>query len=80
VYAGADAARFERAIVRWHGRYCVEHRPSADEAQLVLAALRALPGAARIAAAGSLLHLFETRGMRGALRHLNRWIGPDNGR
>jgi hypothetical protein len=63
--AAGDIERYRRAAVRWHARYSVEHRPAADEAQLVLSALLALgttgPGAP--AGAEALAVLFETRGL-----------------
>jgi hypothetical protein len=70
----SDPQRFDRAVVRWHGRYCVELRPSTDEAQLVLAAMRALDGPTRAAAAAALLGLFERRGLRHARRQLSAWL------
>ena len=70
----ADAARFERATVRWHARWCLEVRPLPDESQLALAALRALRGPARQAAADALLELLESRGPRDATRTLERWL------
>lgn len=73
-YLPSDPARFERALVRWHALYCLEQRPRADEAQLVLAAMRALAGPARSAAVDALLDLFETRQLRGATRFLERWL------
>src|SRR5215210_4319006 len=52
-----DAARFDKAAVRWHARLCREAPLTLDEAQLALSALRALPGPSREAASGALLGL-----------------------
>ena len=72
-----DPARFERASVRWHARWCLDTRPSSDEAALALAALRALRSPARQAAADALLELLAARGPREAERVLERWLdGP----
>ena len=70
----ADAGRFERATVRWHARWCLEVHPLPDESQLALAALRALRGPARQAAADALVELLESRGPRDAARVLERWV------
>jgi hypothetical protein len=74
VFAPHDSARFERAAVRWQARYCLEQRPAADEAQLVAAALRALPGPAGAAGAEALLELCEARELRDAAAHIERWV------
>ena len=68
-----DPARFERASVRWHARWCLEARPRPDEAGLALAALRALPGPSRQAAAEALIELLEARGLADAARVLSDW-------
>ena len=68
-----DRTRYERAAVRWQARYCIEQRPAADEAQLVAAALRALPGPAAAAGAEALLELCEGRGLIEAAKMLERW-------
>lgn len=70
VFLDSEPERFERALVRWHGRYCLEVQPAADEAQLVLAALRGLAGPARPAAAHALLELMQHRGMVDAAQRL----------
>ena len=74
VFAPHDRARFERAAVRWHARYCLEQRPAADEAQLAAAALRALPGPAGAAGAEALIELCEARGLRDAVEQIERWV------
>jgi hypothetical protein len=70
----ADTGRFDRAAVRWHARWCLEVRPLPDESQLALAALRALRGPARQAAADALLELLDQRGPRDAAKVLARWL------
>jgi hypothetical protein len=70
----ADAARFERAAIRWHARWCLDVRPTPDESQLALAALRALRGPARQAASDALLELLDSRGPRAAAKVLGRWV------
>ncbi len=69
-----DRPRYERAAVRWQARYCIEQRPAADEAQLVAAALRALPGPAAAAGAEALLELCEARGLTDAAQTIERWV------
>jgi hypothetical protein len=70
----ADPDRFDRAAVRWHARWCLEARPLPDEAQLAFAALRALRGPARQAAADALVELLEARGPRAAAKVLSDWL------
>jgi hypothetical protein len=70
----ADRDRYDRAAVRWHARWCLEVRPVADESQLALAALRALRGPARQAAADALVELLDTRGPRAASKVLADWL------
>jgi hypothetical protein len=74
VLLGSDGDRYDRAAVRWHARWCLEARPGADESQLALAALLALRGAARQAAADALIELLESRGPRDAARVLAGWV------
>src|SRR5262245_51354577 len=52
-----EPEKFSRAAVRWHGRYCLETKAGLDEAQAVLAALGALRGPRREAAAAALSDL-----------------------
>src|SRR5215210_143229 len=49
-----DAPRFDKAVVRWHSRLCQEAPLTLDEAQLALAALRALQSPSRATAADTL--------------------------
>jgi hypothetical protein len=72
--AGHEPGRFERAALRWHGRYCHEiHDVGLAEAQAVLACLAALGGPRGEAAAHALADLVYRRGMEGACEALNRW-------
>lgn len=75
VFLPHDRDRYDRASVRWHARWCLETRPRADEAALALAALHALPGPARQAAAEALIELLESRGLDAAAQALTRWLG-----
>jgi hypothetical protein len=75
VFLPQEHERYERASVRWHARWCLEARPRADESGLALAALRALPGPARQAAAEALIELLEARGIDDAARVLTAWLG-----
>jgi hypothetical protein len=75
VFLPDDTDRFARASVRWHARWCIETRPRPDEAGLALAALRALPGGARQAAAEALIELLEARGLDDAAAVLAHWVG-----
>jgi hypothetical protein len=68
-------ARFDRAAARWHGRFCVERRDlGGDEAELVLAALRALPGRAGAIAAHALADFFELLGRHDLAEMLAAWL------
>ena len=70
-----DSERFERAIVRWHGRFCLEVRGvGAGEAQLALAALRALPGPGGEAGGRALIALCRAHGLAEASEVLERWL------
>jgi hypothetical protein len=66
--------RFGRAALRWHGRYCRELRDVGfEEAQLVLAALAALPSAKGKSAARALAELLDRRGFERAGQALVAW-------
>ena len=72
--AELDPSRFERAALRWHGRYCREVGDvGLDEAQAVLASLEALRGPRAKAAARALSELLYRRGMARACEALIRW-------
>jgi hypothetical protein len=76
--------RYERAAARWLARYATEAAPpvAATEAQLVLAALAALPGtggsdmadATARAAADALAALLEAHDLRHASEALEAWV------
>ena len=68
-----EPEKFSRAAVRWHGRYCRETKAGLDEAQAMLAALGALRGARREAAAAALSDLIYQRGLERASEAVNRW-------
>ena len=73
VFLPTEPERYERASIRWHARWCLESTPRPDEAALALAALRALPGPARLAGAEALGGLLEAAGMEECLRVLEEW-------
>jgi hypothetical protein len=75
VYLPGDRDRYDRASVRWHARWCLETRAAPDEAGLALAALQALPGPSRQAAAEALIELLEARGLQDAAGALATWLG-----
>jgi hypothetical protein len=75
VFLPQETERYERASIRWHARWCLEARPRSDEAALALAALQALPGTARQAAAEALIELLEARGLDDAAQVLSNWAG-----
>lgn len=69
--ADSDPDRFELAAVRWHACVCRELRGlTLDESAVALAALRALPGRAGIAAGRSLAAICELRGLDRAVEGL----------
>ena len=62
--ADDDGARFERAALRWHARYCQQGRDVAPaETQAVLALLSMLSGPRGLQAACALAHLCDRSGM-----------------
>lgn len=69
----SEPARFERAALRWHGRYCREVT-SVDlaEAQAVLACLAGLRGARPQPAAHAMADLVHRRDLAPASEALNR--------
>jgi hypothetical protein len=70
-----DPERYGRAAARWHARYCTELRGvTLAESQLVLAALQAMPqGIGAGAAAETLAHLADQRGLEAVVRLLESW-------
>src|SRR4051812_32557210 len=71
-----DAPRFDRGAVRWHSRLCQEAPLTLDEAQLALAALRALPGSSKRAAAHALRDISQRHSLHGVAEAVERWSPP----
>ena len=68
-----EPERFQRASLRWHGRYCREYRDvDLDEGQAVLAS-GALAGQRRCKAALALAELLSRRGLERACEVLVGW-------
>ena len=75
----ADRTRFDRAALRWHGRYCREIPDvGLREATAVLALLASLADRTPQPAAHALAELFSGRRLEQAARILIRWA--DTGR
>jgi hypothetical protein len=69
-----EPARFEKAALRWHGRYCREASGvGLVEAQAMLACLAALNGPRPKPAARALAELLDRRGYERAGEALIRW-------
>lgn len=60
VFLKADPAAYPPAATRWHARFVLERRASPPDAHLALAALNAMVGGDRAAAAGTLLALCQS--------------------
>ena len=76
LYRDQDPARFERAAVRWHGRFCLEARNVAvEDAQLAWAALLALRGPRPESGARALVGLFDGLVMTQEARVVEDWLG-----
>lgn len=70
----SEPSRFERAALRWHGRYCREVSDvDIAEAQAVLACLAGLRGSRPEPAAHALADLVHRRDLARASEVLNRW-------
>ena len=70
----ADRARFDRAALRWHGRFCREVRDTnVNETAAVLALLAGLAGKSPGVAARALAELLYGRNLEQAARILIRW-------
>jgi hypothetical protein len=71
-----DERRFDRDVVRWYARFCLEIPEIApSEAQLALAALRSLSGPDAAVGAAALIAMCERHGLGAAadvLRRLSR--------
>jgi hypothetical protein len=69
-----DPARFRRAALRWHARYCADVPDVGfEEAQAVLACLAGLSGRRPKASASALAELVNRRGLERASEVLFRW-------
>ena len=69
-----EPKRFDRAALRWHGRYCREVADvTLEEGQAVLALLAMLRGERAPAAARALADLFDRRLLLQASEALVRW-------
>lgn len=69
-----ERPRYERALVRWHARLCVETpRMTAREATLVLAALQALGGPGEAGAASALREICAARGLDRIAAVIESW-------
>jgi len=66
-------ARYTRAALSWHGRYCREVDVSFEEAQAVLAALALLAGERKRNAAYALAELLSRRGLERPCEALVAW-------
>jgi hypothetical protein len=72
--ADTDRARYERAIVRWHGRLCVERRSlTLPEAQMALAALHGIGRPGERAAIAALSEILDGAGLEAGVDALGRW-------
>jgi hypothetical protein len=75
LYCDQDPVRFERALVRWHGRFCSEVRAvGPDDATLVLAGLRALGSTRPEPAALALASLFDGLILPELSALMNDWL------
>jgi hypothetical protein len=75
LYRDQDPARFERAVLRWHARFCVETRSlTTQDAQLALSALIALRGPRPDAGARALVALFDSLVMTEAAAVMHDWL------
>jgi hypothetical protein len=70
-----DPPRFQRAVLRWHARYCQELGvDDPGEAQAMLSLLFALRGPSKNAAARALAELLHARQFGRAAEALTRWL------
>jgi hypothetical protein len=68
-----EPARYTRAALRWHARYCREVDVTFEEAQAVLAALALLASDRKRNAAFALADLLSRRGLEGPCETLVDW-------
>lgn len=72
--ANREPAKYERAALRWHGRYCRETRGvTFDEGVAVLVLLGAMRGPRAKLAASALAELLSRRGLERPCETLVRW-------
>jgi hypothetical protein len=69
-----EPGSYARAAARWGSRVCAERAVSLQDAQLLLAALGALPGAGVRAAAEALIELCSLYGLRRVDELLGEWL------
>lgn len=70
-----DGDRFDRAIVRWHARFCLEvPGVGSSEAQLALTALRSTAQPEWEAGARALVALLNQHGLPAAAEAAKRWL------
>jgi hypothetical protein len=75
LYRDQDPARYERAAVRWHSRFCAEARNvTPEDAQLAPAALGSLRGARPESGARALVALFDQLVMTEAAFVVQDWL------
>ena len=69
-----EPARFRRAALRWHARYCAEIQDVGfEEAHAVLACMAGLVGRRPKSSAAALAELVHRRGLERASEVLIRW-------
>jgi hypothetical protein len=74
-----EPAKFRRAALRWHARYCGDLPDVGfEEAHAVLACLAGLAGRRPTAAAAALAELVDRRGLERASEALARWTGTSS--
>jgi hypothetical protein len=71
---GVDGGRYDAAAVRWHSRFCAETRGvTTGEAQLLLAALGALPDDRGGSAVAALVGVLDRHGLDGCAAAVDAW-------
>jgi hypothetical protein len=70
-----EPAKYGRAALRWHARFCREHHADLDEGQAILGCLAALRGAESRRAVLALAELVSRRGLERAGEALVAWSG-----
>lgn len=75
LYRDQDPVRYERAAVRWHGRFCRDVAGlGQDDSALVLIALRALGGARPGPAGQALASVFDALGLPELAGLVDDWL------